>query len=45
MTLKETLPFTVRALLLIIETSSGREAFGMERNRMMHKSTIDCCVE
>jgi hypothetical protein len=41
MTLNETLPFTVRLLLLIIEISSGRDVFGMDRNRIIHKSTND----
>ena len=41
MALNDTLPFTVRLLFLIIEISSGRDAFGMDRKRIIHKSTND----
>ena len=41
MTLNETLPFTTRLLLLITEISSGRDVFGMERKRIIHRSTND----
>ena len=41
MTLNDTLPFTVRLLLLITEISSGRDLFGMDRNRIIQRSTND----